>query len=95
MAVGAAEIQDAAAKNQSPSRRRAVRESGSVEENVNAAGIATAEESVSAAENATAAGIVSRSATVRAATIPGLNPASSRDRFPIPDADAMTNNVQW
>ena len=75
MAAGAAEIQDAAAKNQSPSRRRAVRESGSVEENVNAAGI------------------VSRSAIVRAATIPGLNPASSRDRFPIPDADAMTNNV--
>ncbi len=61
MAVGAAEIQDAAAKNQSPSHRRAVRESGSVEENVNAAGIATAEESVSAAENATAAGNVSRS----------------------------------
>ena len=81
MAVGAAEIQDAAAKNQSPSHRRAVRESGSVEENV------------SAAENATAAGNVSRSAIVRAAAIPGLNPASSRDRFPIPDADAMTNSV--
>ena len=93
MAVGAAEIQDAAAKNQSPSHRRAVRESGSVEENVNAAWIATAEESVSAAENATAAGNVSRSAIVRAAAIPGLNPASSRDRFPIPDADAMTNSV--
>lgn len=81
MAVGAAEIQDAAAKNQSPSHRRAVRESGSVEENVNAAGSATAE------------GNVSRSAIVRAAAIPGLNPASSRDRFPIPDADAMTNSV--
>lgn len=87
MAVGAAEIQDAAAKNQSPSHRRAVRESGSVEENVNAAGSATAEES------ATAEGNVSRSAIVRAAAIPGLNPASSRDRFPIPDADAMTNSV--
>ncbi|MCI8986831.1 MAG: hypothetical protein HFI60_12950 [Lachnospiraceae bacterium] len=85
--MGAAEIQDAAAKNQSPSHRRAVRESGSVEENVNAAGSATAEES------ATAEGNVSRSAIVRAAAIPGLNPASSRDRFPIPDADAMTNSV--
>ena len=81
MAVGAAEIQDAAAKNQSPSHRRAVRESGSVEENVNAE------------ESATAEGNVSRSAIVRAAAIPGLNPASSRDRFPIPDADAMTNSV--
>ena len=81
-AAVAAGTQAAAAKSPDLYRRHAVRENGtvSVAENANAV------ESVSG----NAAGNASRNVIVRAAAIPGLNRASSRDRFPTA-VDAMRN----
>ena len=76
--MDAAEIQAVAVKSPGPYRRRhAARESGNA--------------SVEESGNVSAEGNANRSVTAPAVTIPVLSRVSSRDRFPIPDAAAMTS----